>query len=264
VPTQDERTCLEIIDAHGHLGTSPILQQYTFPPISCYLGENCVKDMDDEGIHKAVVFPLGQSGGNFSESNNMIASEVRKFPNRLIGFCRVNPNFGREECVREIRRAVKGLGLKGLKLNPYLEWHYPNSELVHGIMEEVQRLRIPLLYHSGMTFNSSPALIGDLAADYPETKIIMAHIGNYEWAEDAIAVAKRQDNLYVDTSGVTGTFFIKKAVKILGKHRVLFGTDRPFNPAELEMSKITKYCRFSRDEKRAIFSENVSAILNIN
>jgi predicted TIM-barrel fold metal-dependent hydrolase len=260
---EDEKTGLEIIDAHGHLGTSPMLQQYTFPPMSRYLGENCVKDMDDEGIRKAVVFPLGQSRGDFSESNNMIAAEVKKFPNRLIGFCRVNPNFGRDECIREIRRATKELGLRGLKLNPYLEWHYPNSELVHDIMDEVRKLKIPLLYHSGMTFNASPALIGDLAADYPETSVIMAHIGNYEWVEDAIAVAKRLDNLYVDTSGVTGTFFIKKAVKILGKNRVLFGTDRPFNPAQLEISKIAKYCRFSRDEQQAVFAGNISAILNI-
>lgn len=254
---------IEVIDAHGHIGIQPDLRQSGFPPVERYLGNECIRDMNEVGVDKAIIFPMTNPSGDYSKDNNMVAKEVKKYPDRLLGFCRVSPRSGPETCIEEIRRSVKGLGLKGLKLNPSFDWHYPNSESVHQIMEEVRKLKIPIIYHSGITLNASPALIGALAMDFPDVKIIMAHIGIFEWAEDAIAIAERVSNLYLDTSNVASVAFIRKAVRRLGVSKVLFGTDRPFSPTEFELSKIVKYLELTTDEMRSILSKNVKRILGL-
>src|SRR5262249_26315644 len=87
------------IDSHTHMGrrSTPLGHG-----VASFLGEDLVRDMDEVELDKmdeveldkAVAFPLGAPYTDYSESNATIAAEVAKFPQRIIGFCRINPNFG--------------------------------------------------------------------------------------------------------------------------------------------------------------------------
>jgi len=243
---------LEVIDFHRHMG----------PSTPTYGASEVLKDIDAVGIDRTVGFPTASPTSDYSERNNFISQEMKKSSDRIIGFCRVNPWLGGEKCAKEVARSVKELGLKGLKLSPLFEFFYPNAPEMYSIYETARKNKIPILFHSGMNPNSAPALIADAAMEFPEVTFIIAHIGTQVWAEDAIAMAKRVDNLCVDTSSAID-YNIKKAIKTIGAERVLFGTDSPFSSAGLELAKVTEYLKLPTDQLRLILAENAKRIVGI-
>ena len=76
---------------------------------------------------------------------------------------------------------------------------------------------------------TDPMYIDDVAADFPDLKIIMAH-PSFPWQDEALAVATHKPNVYIDLSGWSPKYFppilIKYANSLL-KERMLFGSDWP-------------------------------------
>jgi predicted TIM-barrel fold metal-dependent hydrolase len=85
---------------------------------------------------------------------------------------------------------------------------------------------VPALFHCAADEFSAPALLGQVAADYPEVPIILAHMNMFGRAQDAIAVAERHANVYLDTSWVRPERVLE-AVRRVGADKVLWGTDAP-------------------------------------
>lgn len=199
----------------------------------------------------------------FRECNQWVHDAMRRFPERIIGFCYVNPGYQRE-ALDEIKRCVEERGFRGIKL--YNEYRC-NEPVVFPIVELAIRLRIPILQHAGhphYSVKEQPRLsdggmLAELARRYPEATLICGHIcggGDWEWTIKAL---RNSPNIYLDTSGsVTDDGTIEMAVEVVSAERVVFGCDMSMTAG---MGKI-RSARLSDEEKKKIFGENMLKLLN--
>ncbi len=177
-------------------------------------------------------------------TNDYVAQAVRDYPDVFIGFASVDPWKGRL-AVAELERAVKELGLKGLKLHPIVQAFYLNDRRFYPLWETCSALKIPLLVHTGTTgvgagvrggnglklkYAQPIPYIDDIAADFPDLTIIGAH-PSWPWQEEMLAIAVHKTNVYIDLSGWSPKYFSPSLIKYtntLLQDRVLFGSDYPF------------------------------------
>jgi len=175
--------------------------------------------------------------------NDWVANVVQKYPDRFLGFASVDPWKG-AMAVRELERAVKVLGLRGLKLMPITQAFFPNDARFYPLWEKCVELGIPVLFHTGQTgvgagtpgggglklkYARPIPYIDDVAADFPDLTIIMAHPG-VPWQEEQLSVALHKANVYMDLSGWSPKYFrpvlLQYATSLL-QDKVLFGSDYP-------------------------------------
>src|SRR6266498_894718 len=192
----------------------------------------------------AVIFAVdaeGRSGERFV-GNDYVANVAKKYPDQFIGFASIDPWKGKM-AVRELERAVNELGLRGLKLQQITQAIFPNERRFYPLWEKCAELRIPVLFHTGQTGvgagtaggaglklkYAQPLHIDDVAADFPELTIIMAHPA-VPWQEEQLSIALHKANVYIDLSGWSPKYFrpvlVQYATTIL-QDKVLFGSDYP-------------------------------------
>ena len=175
--------------------------------------------------------------------NDYVADVARKYSDQFIGFASVDPHKG-EAAVRELERAIKELGLRGLKLHPTTQAFFPNEQRFYPLWEACAGLGIPVLFHSGQTgvgarepggggyklkYCQPIPYIDDVAADFPALKIIMAHPA-VPWQEEQLSVAVHKQNVYIDLSGWSPKYFrpvLQQYMKSILKEKMLFGSDYP-------------------------------------
>jgi predicted TIM-barrel fold metal-dependent hydrolase len=156
------------------------------------------------------------------------------------------------------------LGLQGLgELHPYQGGYYVNGPYVYPVIERAAHLDLPIIIHSdfGCRF-STPLRIILLAQDFPQAKIIMAHMGMDSIQIDQLpAMVKRCDNIWLDTSATPDyPYCIENAVRVLGADRVIFGSDGPGLSLELALKKLD-LCDLHDDDRELILGKNVEQLL---
>jgi predicted TIM-barrel fold metal-dependent hydrolase len=176
--------------------------------------------------------------------NDVIARAVKEHPDVFIGFGIVEPQMG-EVARAELKRCAEELGLRGIgELNPGRQAFYPNDERYYPLWEEASRQEMVMLFHGGMMgagagtpggmgyklkYGRPIPYLDDIAADFPELKIIGAHPA-WPWQEEALAIARHKSNFYIDISGWAPRYFPPQLVQYAGsilQDRVLFGSDWP-------------------------------------
>ena len=218
------------------------------------------------------------STGDPPDTNDYVAGIVRDHPDRFIGFATVDPWKDRW-AVNELERAATELGLRGLKLHPIHQAFFPDDRRFYPLYEKCVELDIPLLLHSGFAAagvgmpgggglklkHSAPIPhIDDVAADFPELTIIMAHPA-WPWVEEQIAVALHKPNVFIDLSGWAPRYIpaalIREANTRL-QDKILFGSDFPYLPPDRWLSGFDRL--EIRDEVRPkILLENAKKILKL-
>ena len=210
--------------------------------------DRLISEMDEAGIDQAIVLALDAEfmitdGVTAKEYNDYVAQQLRAYPDRLIGFCGIDPRRGRD-AIHELERCVGDLGFRGVKLWP-LTGFYPDDPAFYSFYERVQEMGISILCHTGRGPSSTylkynrPAYVDTIAVDFPHIPIIMAHIG-IPWTQEAFAVAGKNPNVYVDLSSLQSlykqapvVFFqtLSEAKMTCGVEKILFGSDWPlFTP----------------------------------
>ncbi len=166
----------------------------------------------------------------FRECNRWTADGMRRFPGRVLGYCYVNPGYGRE-ALDEIRRCVGDRGFIGIKL--YNEYTC-TEPVVFPIVELAIELGVPILQHASHSHyfvEDQPRMsdgghLAELARRYPEAMLICAHIsggGDWEWTIKAL---RHAPNVLLDTSGsVTDEGTVDMAAAVVGVDRLVFGCD---------------------------------------
>lgn len=161
--------------------------------------------MDAAGINQAVLLPIdcARARGDAVSSNDQVA-ELCSGSARFIGFASVDPL--KDGAARELERAVKGLGLKGLKLDPGLQNFDPDDLKAFEVYEAAAALKVPLVIHTGMSWApGTPLEIGhplkleSAVRRFPELNFVFAHF-SWPWVWEAAAMALKYPNLYLDTS----------------------------------------------------------------
>lgn len=251
------------IDAHSHLGkrNTPLGHG-----VASFLGGDLVRNLDEAGLDRAVAFPLGAPYTDYSEANRIMAEEMAKYPQRIIGFCRINPNFGPQATAQSLDHCLGTLQLKGIKLHPEIEFFDPNeAELMEPIYEAARRYRVPIIFHTGMSSKASPGVIAELAARYKDVPVILGHMGVSEYVKLAVAVARQNENIFLETSVVGWMPLLLEAFRGVGTSKILFGSDHPYNPLPMEVEKIAKHvaraARLSADDLKKVFADNFLSIL---
>ncbi len=193
----------------------------------------------------AVVFTIDARTGARHAPNSiedLIAGTIRN-NDVLIPFGSVDPWQGRAAAHR-VRELVDDYGVKGFKFHPSMQAFEPNDRRFYPIYEAITEVGVPALFHTGQTGMGSglpgggrvklrysdPMLLDDVAADFPELTIVMAHPA-VPWVDAQIAIAAHKANVYLDLSGWSPKYFPPQLVHALGRQlrtKALFGTDFPY------------------------------------
>lgn len=241
---------MKIYDVHVHLGKSGPWQPYMNPTI--YI-EKLIRLFDEHNVEQAVVFPNPNVGDKYPQMNSYIANCVKKHPNRLIGFGRVDPR--REDAIKELNRIRNSLGLTGLKLHPMVECFRPDHPFFNKFFRKINELNLPVLFHTGSGF-SSPGLVLKIAMKYPKLPIILGHL-----REASVNALEMAENTYVETSGTLPEFIELSAD--IDEDRILFGSDVPYYRYPTQIA-IVETAKISDETKRKIFYENFQKLFNQN
>lgn len=160
----------------------------------------------------------------------------------LLPFGSVDPRTG-SAAIEEAQRQAEQLGVRGFKFHPTVQGFDPSDEQYYPLWEALQRIGEPLIFHTGQNGMgagtpggaglklkySSPLLLDEVAADFPDLKIIMAH-PSVPWQDEAISIATHKSNVFIDLSGWSPKYFpealVRSANNILSG-KLLFGTDYP-------------------------------------
>jgi predicted TIM-barrel fold metal-dependent hydrolase len=193
----------------------------------------------------AVVFGVdtvadGDSPGK--PSNEEIAELAAEHADVLIPFASVDPARG-ADAVARARRLAGGGVVRGFKFHPNLQGFFPDDRAVYPLYEVLQEHGMVALFHSGHTGvgagtrggggvrlkYSNPMHVDDVAVDFPDLKIILAH-PSFPWQDEALSVALHKPNVHIDLSGWSPKYFPPSLVQhanTLLKNKVLFGSDFP-------------------------------------
>ncbi len=210
--------------------------------------------------------------------NDHVAEAVRKHPDVFLGFGAIDPWQGKV-ALNEIRR-IKDLGLHGVgELNPARQKFFPNDTRFYPLWEEVQKLALPILFHTGMAGAGAgtpggmgfklkytqPIHLDDVAADFPELIIIGAH-PSWPWQEEALAIARHKANYYIDLSGWAPKYFPRELVhhaNSILQDKVLFGSDWPSIGVERWLEEFERI-EIKPEVRQKIMLENAKKLFRLD
>jgi len=207
------------------------------------------------GIDIAILMP----DPSLRPDNAAIHDAASQCPMFLPCAC-VNPQYG-QEAVAEFEKAVKEWGFRGLKLMPPKHGYRIVEEIVYPLLEKASELGVPVSVHSGQE-SCTPADIGLMALEFPKVPFIMDHMGYRYSVRQAILAARHAPNLYLATTAVPEPGFIKDAVSKLGPERVLFGSNGPSMPPDLQLEVIRR-ARLGAEAEALILGGNAVRIYQI-
>lgn len=254
-------------------------------------GEKLIASMDAAGVDMACIFGVdfglltGETEVPIEEQNRMIAEITKHFPDRLVSFFSIDPR--RPESLDLFSKAVEDWDMRGLKFHPTTGF-FPHEEVCYPLYEKCMDYGLPVIIHTGGAMAptkgsfTSPIYIDDVAADFPELPIIMAHAGQAEWFQ-ALMVANYKPNIYMDISALEGVLVghpddfyrrLRRMIDDMGPWRIFFGSDSPlFNLlcpldawvkaiAEPDLSSCPDVS-FTEDEKEIILGKAFTRLLGI-
>jgi uncharacterized protein len=190
-----------------------------------------------------VVFTVdGEKGASRKITNEEIAELAHQHSDVAIPFASINPHRGAEG-VRQAKRLISEYKVKGFKFHPSVQDFYPNDRMAYPLYEAIAEAKLPALFHTGQTGvgagtpggggirlkYSHPMLLDDVAADFPDMPIILAH-PSFPWQEEALSVATHKPQVYIDLSGWSPKYFppiLVQYANTLLKDKILFGSDYP-------------------------------------
>ncbi len=236
------------VDCHGHQAYDDELVAATRSYFKMTDAAAATVDelADDYRRHNAaaVVFTVDAETAMAHAPNSiddLIAGAVRN-NDVLIPFGSVDP--WRSDAVSRVIELVQTYGVRGFKFHPSMQSFEPNDRQFYPIYEAITDAGVPALFHTGQTGigsglpggygiklrYSDPMLLDDVAADFPDLTIVMAHPA-VPWVDAQIAVAAHKSNVYIDLSGYSPKYFPAQLVRAMGRQlrtKVLFGTDHPY------------------------------------
>ena len=162
-----------------------------------------IASLDDMGVERAVIFNLDEEtpSGLAGLPNDYYADLVRRYPDKLLGVAGIDPLKGMD-AYREVRRCYD-LGLRGIAMRPFMFGIPPHHAKMYPIYAACVEMDIPVWFHLSINYSTNtmeverPIYVDIVAQDFPELKIIAGH-GGWPWVEEMVAVAWRNENVYID------------------------------------------------------------------
>jgi len=181
---------------------------------------------DRHGIGGALVLPvdgLFSSCLDHAADNDFVSEFCARAPDRLKAAFSVNPLLG-DAALQEIRRCCGALGLRVLKLHPWLQGFSVTSDPVDRVARLCEDLGITVVLHDGTPPYSTPLQIARLARDYPGLRVVSGHAGLNDLWPDAVAAARRYPNFNLCLCGVP-YYVMQRVVAEVPPSQVCVGSD---------------------------------------
>jgi predicted TIM-barrel fold metal-dependent hydrolase len=225
-----------------------------------------------------VVFTVdGEKGASRKITNEEIAELAHKHGDVAIPFASINPHRGKEG-VAMAKRLIKDYDVKGFKFHPQVQDFAPNDPLAYPLYEVIAEAKLPALFHSGQTGvgagtrggggirlrYGNPMLVDDVAVDFPDMPIILAH-PSFPWQEEALSVATHKPQVYIDLSGWSPKYFppiLVQYANTLLKDKILFGSDYPVFSPERWVEEFDKLA-IKPEVRPLIMKQNAAKLLKL-
>jgi predicted TIM-barrel fold metal-dependent hydrolase len=217
---------------------------------------------------RSIVLAFDAPHVGFEVPDEYVARYVARDPKRLVGFCSIDPM---RRNVRDVlARAVEEHGLRGVKIAPTYQGFDPLGPEAFALYEAVAERGLPILCHQGVTFVrrsvlafAMPRQLDEVALRFPETPIVIAHLG-HPWVEDCVAVVRKHPSVYADVSAlIARPIQLRAALILAGEYRIadklFFGTDFPF--ARIRETVAVLQGWLDAPDSPPILRETVAAIL---
>lgn len=227
---------MTIIDCHTHIGKNENIN---------YSVDQLLRSMDKAHIDKSLVF-----AGELNDcSNDFLLKEILPHKDRLYGIAAFHPNQDNNYEIMKLKYLLESGNIFGVKFYLGYDYWYPTDEKIYSALNMMSAFDIPAIFHCGDCLNSvkgaklkyaHPLGIDEVAVDFPDQKIVIAHLA-YPWHRDAAEVVYKNKNVFTDISGfVYGNFgldnerhfkkVLDEFVEISGNSdKILFGSDAPIS-----------------------------------
>ncbi|RKY63891.1 MAG: hypothetical protein DRP99_03185 [Candidatus Latescibacterota bacterium] len=244
-----------------------------------------LRSMDEGGVERMVLFaPYGDTPERMREATDYVARIRSEAPDRILGFCWIEPRH--EGAAEELERAIVDKKLVGCKMIPN-HW-YPYEEFIFPVYEKAQELRIPIIFHSGILWGFGDSsrfcrpCFYEVMLHFPKVKFALAHI-SWPWTDECLATAGHfravvggdvsRMQMYIDlTPGAPGFYreeALDRALKYLGPNRLIWGSDSRATTVgeygrelyERERVILKEMLGRSEEDMRKIFSDNLMDFL---
>ena len=200
-----------------------------------------LRHLDAEGIERAVLVNyVSPDLMGFTDSvNSYVADYCRGHQDRLVPMGSVHPRFSKDPG-GDVERLAE-TGIRALKVHPPHQLFHPNDYRngslpgLEAIYRKAAACRLPVMFHTGTSIfpgarnvYGDPLTIDDVAVDFPDLTIVLAHGGRPLWADTAFFLVRRFANVHMDISGIPPRSVMKMFPRLEEiSHKVLFGSDWP-------------------------------------
>lgn len=269
---------LKVIDFHVHVGLKEHwedwVKEYGEAAQSDFykryeemiIPEKFAAHLKSCNITKAIILPEINPKVTGVVPNEYVFEFCRDF-DVFVPFCTINPSLS-EEPGKDFLKYVQ-MGARGIKLYPSYSYFYPSDNILYPVYEIAQEHQLPVLVHTGSSiFRGSkikyadPIHLDDVATDFPELPILLAHSGRGLWYDRAFFLSKLHPNLYLEISGLPPKNLLKYFPD-LDKNidKVVYGSDWPGIQTISQNIEAIKQLPLSEESKEKILYRNALQIL---
>ena len=255
-------------------------------------GKKLIKTMNEVGIDYTIVCNVDNAENELitydlaQQMNKIIADIAKKYPDQLMALAGIDPR--RPEALDMLKQCFEEFGMKGLKYHAD-NGYDPSGPESYLLLEYLEKNNGILLTHTGplgphgRSKFTEPILLADIMVDFPDLKIIAAHMGQINWRPWA-ALAALYPNLYGDLAMWAPFAFgrfdlfcreLRDIIDYVGVEKILFGSDSPIYDVILPVkdviekirslpTKDPKGIKFTEEEINAILGGNAAELLGLS
>lgn len=227
---------------------------------------NILQEMDGLQVERSLVLAVDYPV--FSRNTPEIFTAVGRTPEskrRLPVFASLHPFMPRLR--KRLAQYVKE-GIAGLKVHSAMQLFSPASRGAFRIYALAEEYRLPVLFHTGLSPLSPPWQrhfvrerdFAEAVKAFPRVDFILGHSGGATGAPWALDLARRHENVYLETSGQPPSA-IASFIKHADTRRILYGSDWPYYPMVLPLAKTLLATEKDKKIRPLIFRENAVRLL---
>ena len=282
---------IQAIDIHTHAEVScndpedPIMGKF-LDAASVYFKADrnrpTIQDTIDYYREKQIAFVMFtvdmESGTGIKRiRNEEVAQFAKDNSDIMMAFASIDPHNSKFGAI-EARRMIEEYGVKGFKFHPPIQNFHPYDRMAWPIYEVIAEYGLPAIFHTGHSGMGTgmrggggirlkygqPMMVDDVAVDFPDMKIILAH-PSWPWTDESLSMALHKENVFMDLSGWSPKYFPKQVIHYANtqlKHKMLFGSDFPLIKPDKWM-EAAKTAGFREEVMPLIMKENAAKLLGL-
>jgi predicted TIM-barrel fold metal-dependent hydrolase len=254
-----------IIDFHTHIFPPQVKENrrhyidcdpcfaalYENPNAKLITAEELIESMDESKVDISVVQNIGWTSHDLCvQTNDYILEAIKRYPDRLVGFCSVQP-LSMGEAIEEIKRCA-ACGIRGVgELRPDIQMlKLDNKEYMQPFVDALVKNKMILLTHASEPVGHvypgkggvSPQMLYSFIYNNPELTVVCAHWGGglpfYALMPE---VEKALENVYFDSAASPFLYnprIYAQVAALVGEDKILFGSDYPLMPQSRVIKEI--------------------------